>query len=313
MGICNPLSPDSYLYLVRVPLVSPYAFRWVLQEPRTPELGSLTFVKDSSPSAPHSGNASILHMGDERVAQNSPFGKWQHISMSVDGEVAHPVDESVLSPSAIRTRGSRSSLLKARLTLAMGTSRVRYIDFDVSAGVEFDVAAYSVQKIEVLVPDPRVDIPNEPDPIGDDPGPLQLETLLRSSVYFTLGSARQHNPLTYTVPVILAGEAQASWLIPRVADSVDVTGGIDAIAADGATVMLDFVYVPDWATAPNGVAEVLFGPPFPPFFVLDTVVVPTGSSRFPRTTIPGNANAFLVRRTIESDDTYVSVVQILNV
>lgn len=303
---CNPLSPDAYKWWLTLPLVSPYAFRWIpANDPRVqPASGDLFFVKEASPSAT-SGNGAIIHFGDQRLGQNTPFGKWHHVSITVNGELAVPVADAPPEPPEIQSTGNFASLLKARITLGMGAARVREFEFDIGAGVEFDVAAYSVNKIELLVPDPRVVIPGEPPPVGDDPGPLQLGTVLTPTVYFTTQSGRQHNPLTYTVPVVLSAAAPG-WIIPRVRDSVFISAGTDEFQDLAGGAFLDFLYVP------GGLREATFGP-FPPFFVLDTIALPAGSTRFPQTIIPGNANAFAVRRAFESADTVINVVQILNV
>lgn len=312
MGICNPLSPDATKYIVRSPLASPGAFRWILpNQPRSANpIGGVDYVASSMPT--RRANGAIIHDGSQGVAQNGLYGKWHHVSIEVDGELMIDAALPPPDPPAVQdAKGNQSSLLKARIRLGMGNSRVREFDFDIGAGVEFDVACYSVLSIEVLIPDPEEGGSFDP-PFTDESGvpitapALQLATVLSPTVYYTTYSGRQHNPLTYTTPTLLDA-TNPVWLIPRVSESVAITGGINAIAAAGSTVLVDFVYVPSL------LSEVLPGSTgFPPFFILDTVAVPTGSSRIPQSLIPGNANAFLVRRTIETTSTLVNVVQVLN-
>ena len=303
---CNPLSPDAYKWICYLPIFSVYAYQWIpANQPTIPESGDLLFVKEASPSNT-SGNGAIIHFGTQWIGQNAVMGKWQHVSIHVNGELALPVGSPEPPPHVVQSTGNRSSALKARITLGMGAARIREFEFDIGAGVEFDVACLAINKLELLVPDMRVDIPVEPPPVGEDPGPLQLATVLTPAIYFTTISGRQHNPLTYTVPVVMSADAP-SWLIPRVRDSVAITGGTDEAGLLAGGIIVDFVYVP------GGVQQTTSGPPFPPFFVLDQVALPPGSTRIPQTLIPGNANAFIIRRTFETDDNVVNLVQVLNV
>lgn len=305
---CNPLNPDAMKVIVRSPIASPYAYRWILANDRRLALGdSVDFVAEPQTIAQTLNGAQIA-TGTDHVTANQPYGKVHHVSIAVDGELLDPIGSEIRQPPEVSALGNRSSLLKARITLGMGNARIRKFDFDIGAGVEFDVKAYKIKNIEVLIPDPRVPILNAELLVPPPSQPEgQLSTLLTTTTYFTTIATGQHNPLTYTVPLILAGEEQASWMVPRVADSVAVTGGVNAFddAASGG-VIVDFIYVT------GGLREVVFGPPFPNFSILDQVALPAGSSRLPHTLIPGNANAFLVRRTFETASTLVNVVQVLN-
>ena len=303
MGICNPLSPDAMKYIVRVPLVSAYAFEWIkANNPRDGIGDSVDFVKSLTTN--RRNNGAIIHEGNERVAQNSPYGKWHHVSIEVDGELMLDAAAALPEPPQIQSLGNLSSILKARITLDLGNARVRTFDFDIGAGVEFEVAAYNVQEIEVLIPDPRVNIPFEPPVGGSDPGPQQLATVLTSTVYFTTYSGRQHNPLVYTTPVVLTVN-DAVWFVPRVSDSIELSGGVDDIAVAAGDVIVDFIYVPRQLRAVTPTAP-------PAFFILDQIALEAGSSRFPRVLIPGNANAFRVRRAFGTPSTTVNLIQVLN-
>jgi hypothetical protein len=302
---CNPLSPDAQKVLVRVPLVNPGAFRWILaNDPRDEIADEVSFLH--APTTTRGGNGALIHSGTERLAQNPPLGKYHYVSIEVDGEIAYdigeaPVFEPLLQPPVVQSTGNRSSLLKARITLDMGTGKQRKFDFDIGAGVEFSVAAYAISKIEVLIPDPRVSIPAEPSPEGDT-GPFQLATVLTTTAYFTQQSARQKNPLTYTVPAALNVNL-TEFFVPRVADSVAIEAG----AFEGTSIVVDFLYVPP------GFREASYTAPAS-YYVLDSAQPPTATSRIPRTLIPGNANAMRVRRTGgPAGSQVVNLIQVLNV
>lgn len=295
MGNCSPLTPDAYKVIVRVPLVSPYAFRWMLgNDPRDDVSDTITYVRDPSTVGKLGLNGAVIHQGTERLFANPASGKYHHVSVSVDGEVAYPLSVEELQPPQVQSVGNRSSLLKARITLDLGNARRRTIDFDIGAGVEFTVSCYSISSLEVLIPDPRVEIPNELGPQGDQ-GPFQLATVLTSTIYFTQWSSGPKNPLTYTVPLSFGGTITEAF-VPRAADSVLVTAG----TTPGSAVSVDFLYVPP------GFREVAYAAPTS-YYILDSVTLLPGQSRLQETTIPGNTNAYRVR-----GDSFVNIVQILN-
>jgi hypothetical protein len=308
---CDPLNPDAYKVIVRVPIVSPYAFQWILANDRRLMLGDSVDYVSTPQTIKQTLNGAQISLGNDHVNANQPYGKVQHVSIAVDGELADPIGSPLREPPEVGAIGSRSSLLKARITLGMGTARRRWFDFDIGAGVEFDVKAYKIKNIEVLIPDPRVEIPT----LADAPQPTppataftegQLSTVLTTTTYFTTHSTGQHNPLTYTTPIILNG-AFSEAFVPRVADSVEVTGASsdDGLGA-GLGLFYDFLYVPD------GIRLATYTAP-PSYAVLDSMRLPTGFTTFPRQLIPGNANAFRVRRTPGSPNFMTNLIQVLNV
>ncbi|MCH9637717.1 MAG: hypothetical protein K0U16_07220 [Gammaproteobacteria bacterium] len=315
---CNPLTPDSQKYIVKSPLASPGAFRWirpnVRDEPTAASpngIGDVNFVNRPALQLKRLSGA-VIHTGTDNLKQNPPFGKWNHISIEVNGELMPDAEEDAPTASEVQSRGNLASILKGRITLGMGTARERTFDFDIGAGVEFDVAAYHVQRIEALIPDPQegasFDPPYLVDGIPEAAPALQLATVLTTTCYFTCGSGRQHNPLTYTVPVLMDAN-NPQYLIPRQRDSVRITGGVDEFTAAAGGAVIDFIYVP------SQLSQVIRGAAatFPPFFVLDQVALPISSTRFPEVVIPNNCNAFRISRTFAGDDTLANIVQVLNV
>ncbi len=299
MGICNPLSPDAYKYIVRVPLVSVYAFQWVLaNQPDDGNGSSVDYVK--SQRTTRRNNGAVIHEGTERLAQNTPMGKWHHVSIEVAGELMTDVDTEVLEPPLVQSTGNKSSLLKGRITLDMGNARIRKFDFDIGAGVEFDVVCYSVQKIEVLIPNPLVEIPAEPEAGGTITGPQQTATVLTTTVYMTHGSCCSQQPLSHTTPLFLVSAGDDTWFVPRTADSIEIAAGTTSD-----DIVIDFIYVPTGFRDASQVAPT-------GFFILDNILpgllMPTRVAQVP---IPGNANAYRVRLT--GATTFVNLVQILNV
>lgn len=315
--VCNPLSPDIRKVRVRSGLASPYTFRWVLPAialpttPPTPPIGAVDFLSGANVTANRvqGAHGATIHDGNARIAQNPPLGKWQHVTFEVDGELMTPLEDPPLLASAIQGHGNRATLLKARIHLGLGTGRVRSFDCDIGAGVEFDVAAYQINGIEVLIPDPSDDAtpPITPTPVGQTPLDRKIETVITVGAYFTAGSPQGfRQPLTYTVPVVLAANMQQNFFVPRVAGALEIEAMADEqqAAADG--LIIDFIYVLDQ------LAEATFTAP-PTFFVLSSVSTPGGSHQIPRTLIPDQCNAFRIRRTFAGNDTGASFIQVLNV
>ncbi len=305
---CNPLTPDARKVIVRSPLVtSPYTFRWIRPNEQTEgSIGSVDYVKVPGPQA-NRLNGATIHDGTERIAQNPPMGKWHHISISVDGEIM--IDAELPPPNppqVVAPAGNLSSLLKARITLAMGTGRMRTFDFDIGAGVEFAVACYAVNVLEVLIPDPTLSVPNAPAAQGSPPVAFQLASVITPTIYFTVVGHKERHPLTYTVPTVLSADPNDEFFIPRVADSIEIEVGVDETQAGADGLIVDFLYV-------NPVLPVATYTPPASFFVLDSVGLAGSSRRIPRTLIPGNANAFRLRRTFATDETVVGLIQVLNV
>ncbi len=301
---CNPLTPDAQKALVEVPEVNPFAFQWILaNNRRDDDVGSnVTFVK--APRSLHQGlNGAVIHMGTERLAQNPPLGKWHHVSMDVAGELMTDAGATPPATSDVQSIGNRSSLLKARITLDMGTGRQRDFDFDIGAGVEFDVACYAVSKIEVLIPDPRVAIPTDP-PFQPTLPTQQLSTVLTSTIYFLLYGTHQRAPVTYTVPAIITG-APGDMFIPRQPDAVALSFCVDSVAVLAGDFTVDFIYVA------GGLPQATYVAPGA-FTVVSQVSTPAGFSCVPQTLIPGNANAFRVRRFDGALSPRLSIIQVLN-
>lgn len=303
---CSPLSPDAYVYLVRLPLASPYATEWIVANDPRLGLGDDVVYVDQPGTPKLSGNGGVIHFGDQGLAQNPPMGKFHYVSLAVGGELMLPVDEAPPNAATVRSAGGRSSILKCRATLGLGNARVDAFDFDIGAGTEFTIAAYAINKLEVLVPDPRVDIPDALPPVGDDPGPLQLATVLTATVYQTQQSPiGQHSPLTYGVPVILSANNTQAF-VPRVPKSQQITAIVDEIDAAAAGVTVEFIAVPGGLLATSYVAP-------PTYFVVGQATLRPSESVIPQTMIPPTANAYRVTRTFGTDETLVNLIQILNV
>ena len=305
------LTPDARMNRVRSGRASPYTFRWVLANQRgqgVATVGAVDWVSGRAQSFIGADGARI-HDGTSRLAQNTPIGKWHHVSVEVDAEVFTPLDEAPLNPTQIRQQGNRSSLLKARIEVALGTARIRTFDFDIGSGVDLDVAAHAINWIEVLVPDPAEDArpPSDPQPVGAALGERKIESVLTTTAYFTTGSPAQRQPLTYTVPVYLSnGNQETIMYLPRVSASIEVELVTDEqqAAADG--IIVDFIYVPNVLPAATYIQP-------SSYFILSSVGLPRNSHRIPRTSIPDGCNAFRVSRLFGSDDTSSSLIQILNV
>ena len=304
--VCNPLTPDSREVIVRSPLVtSPYTFRWIRPNERTEgDLGTVDYVKTPG-TVTQRLNGATIHDGTNRVGQNPPLGKWHHVSIAVNGEIM--IDAELPRPEApavVAPAGNLSSLLKARIRLAMGTSRERTFDFDIGAGVEFDVACYAVQVLEVLIPDPNLVVAGAPVAQGSPPAAFQLASVLTPTIYFTsLRPEGFRQPLTYTVPTVIPGAAD--FFIPRVAGAIQIEVGVDDILAAVDGLVVDFLYVPPVLPVATFTAPTSF-------FLLDSVGLAASSRRIPRILIPDTANAFRLRRT-GGDETIVNFIQVLNV
>lgn len=300
-------SPDCEVRVARVPLVSPYAFQWIpVNDPSIPESGSLERATQIA-NQPRICNTSEIHEGDVGFAQNVPMGKWHHISIEVDGELAFPADDlAPIDACNVPVFGMRSSMLKARVKLRMAAGCTRFFDFDIDAGVEFDVAAYSVDGITLLIPDPRVEIPNELPPVGVDPGPLQLVSKFTSTVYFTPKDPQGYaEPLTYTVPFVL-GVGQEMF-VPRTADAQFVRAVVDGSFGGLGSIAVDFIHVPGELQQATYVAPPTFFPG------LGTLTIGPAETVSEQPQIPGMVNAFRIRRTDEAPLIAGSLIQILNV
>ena len=306
---CNPLTPDARKVIVRSPLVtSPYTFRWIRpNEQAEGNIGTVDYVKVPGPQAQRL-NGAVIHDGTPRIGQNPPMGKWHHVSIAVNGELL--IDAELPppnSPDVVAPAGNLSSLLKARIRLAMGTGRERTFDFDIGAGVEFDVACYAVNLLEVLIPDPTLEVPNAPIAQGSPPAAFQLASVITPTIYFTPQLPEGfRQPLTYTVPTVLSADPNDNFFIPRVAGAIEIEVGVNDTQAAVDGLIVDFLYVPPVVPVATFVAPASF-------FLLDSVGLAASSRRIPRILIPDTANAFRLRRTFADDDTIVNFIQVLNV
>lgn len=296
------LLSDAYSHFVLAPSANPYAYRWIpvatpIRDSRA-GIGFISYVDSPRSIARQVGAA--IHPGnnpeDERVRIEPGV---HHVSIS-PLELAVPASEVNDSlPTRVKSEGNTASMLKGRITLALTNSRQRVFDFDIGAGVEFNVWAQSVQKIEVLIPDPEFP------PVVDGliPEDMQLATVLTTAVFrCQLPVARM--PLTYSIALTLVAEPA---IVPVVAAARDVAIYTDESDVEAGGVIVEFLYVF------GGIPEVVYGPIAEPVAVLGTLVLPADATHIPATLIPGQTNAFRITRTLGSDETVVNVVQVLNV
>jgi hypothetical protein len=153
----HPPMPSGFDYLIVSPSANPFLLRWGLptQNMRGGVAGSgfkmVTAPRSNTPM--HGGHS--IHPGDQ-TANPGPVGVWHHISIEPK-ELLVPLGTSiddVIDATVVESRGNRASILKARIKLSMGNARTRDFDFDIGAGVEFDVRCQAVLGIDALVPDP---------------------------------------------------------------------------------------------------------------------------------------------------------------
>lgn len=310
MAACPPPCPlqNAFKYLVYAPSANPFAYRWIPAMERAFDLiGQVSYV--DAPRSIMGSTGAQIHPGDNMTTVDqsaTSCGIWHHISISVPGEVATPVGQEQPQAPEVQSTGNFSSMLKARIVLDLGNARQRTFDFDIGAGVEFDVKAYWVNEIKVLIPDPNDPPPSLPDVIVEDPH--QLATVLTTAVYAASVPQGYKMPLTYSQLFLLAPGDAAEVFMPVMPDAREVAfyTSESQVAAGGA--LLEFIYLFE------NLREPVFNTFAPSDFVrVGSVVLPAGASNTDRVLIPGQANAMRITRTFGSDNTAVNVVQVLNV
>lgn len=299
---------EAYEYLV-VGIANPFALNWVppntLFTTATGAPAQAGQVYPLGKTMPLPSDAGVIHPGDGGNRPAGTSSDWHHISIGVVGEaifLGPPPDNAA----AFAQNGNPSTMLKARITLSMGNSRVRRFDIDVGAGVEIDVRARAVISIEALVPDPTsLEGVPFPDALGEGGvSAFTFAVALVATVYCGCCPQGYKMPVTYSQSFFLAGGG-ADVTMPIVSDARE----IELFASDPAeaepAVVGEFVYVPEIVRAAIGVPAVSAP--------MGDVVSPPGETSTRRVIIPGNANAILLSRGAETDGTTINVVQILNV
>jgi len=237
-----------------------------------------------------------LHPGDQ-TENPQPVGVWHHVSIE-PREAMLPVGTTIqgIDTSAIESRGNRASMLKARIKLSMGNGRTRDFDFDVGAGVEFDVRCYAVLGIDALVPDPAGG-GLVPEDIAANP--FALGTIFTTAVYCGASNSHEKNPLTYTQSFIV-GVGPNGLTMPVMPTARSVIVMINT----GAPLEIDFVYIFANPILPSNDS------PTAPFVSIATLTIDGAATTSPIVPIPGNANAMVV--SSPEGQTQVTIVQILN-
>ena len=294
----HPPLPSAFDYLIVAPEANPFLLIW---NPPGNRLGRNQVVGSGfSPvnrlgSITGSGGYS-MHPGDQ-TENPQPVGVWHHVSVEPREALLPPGTSPIgIDMPAVESLGNRSSMLKARIKLQMGNTRSRDFDFDIGAGVEFDVCCYAVHGIDALVPDPAFggitpeDVPNPR---------LTLATILTTAVY--CGASKNHtkHPLTYTQSFVVG---ENGFTMPVMPAAREVIFMLDSSAA--APVDIDMIYMFTNPILPTNVVAPI------PFVQIASVTIPTGSSTSPIVPIPGNVNAFTISGT--DGTSIITVVQILN-
>ena len=282
---------------VIAPVANPFATRWVpAGTPQPDGIGEVRPVTGQQ-DVTHIGGGS-LHPGDSNGSDLRP--SWHHVTIDQIGEALFDPAGEVPSADVSQSLGNTATLLKGRITLAVGNARRQTIDFDLLAGLDFSVAAQHVLSIEALVPDPES---IDPDASPPDLPTLSLATTVCTGVYCGLAPRGTRMTLTYSQVFFLAGERIAFMPVVPAAREVEVLVTQPAVAAN--SVVVDFLYVlenPLIAQASNTFA--------PNAFLVGSVNVPIGAMSTPRVTIPGNCNMIRVTQS-GLTDLIVNVVQLL--
>ncbi len=279
------------------PVANPFALRWV---PAGSMVGG-TKIGETRPvtgqqDVVHIGDGS-LHPGDSNAADLRPA--WHHVTIDQIGEVFFdPTTQDVPSADVSQSLGNTATLLKARVTIAVGNARKQVFDFDILAGVDFSLAGLHVLSVEALVPDPTSIISSPPDvPV------LSLATTVCTGVYCGLAPRGTRLPQTYSQVFYLSEELMAFMPVVPGAREVEIFSDMPAAAAN--SILADFLYVlenPLEAQASNTYA--------PAAFVVGSVNVPVGSYSSARVAIPGNANMIRVTTSGLTNPT-INIVQFL--
>lgn len=295
----------------------PSIFRWVQPNvplptsPPTPGIGSVDWVSGTIGNQIQRLNGAVIHDGTTRlIAREALAGRWQHVSVSVNGELWTPLADEPLTASRIQQAGQLASALKMRMQIAMGDARPRAIECDVGAGFQADICCYGFNSIEVLVPDPSEDARPDPapSPVGDTLPDLKIESVITVAAYCTAGVPQGfRQPLIWSCPVYLDGN-QTEFFVPRQRGAIEIEAVTmdQQAAADG--LLVEFLSVPGADLLPFAT----YTAP-PSYFVVGAIGVPGGQHRIPRTLIPADANAFRVTESVGDDDTIANLIQVLEV
>lgn len=280
-----PISPDTYEALV-VGLANPFATRWI------PAATIFTHQTDLTPR-----EGALVHPGNSPETDRPEPNRWWHLvcqgSEAFFDEAA--IDLATFDPWNLALNfGMPSTMLKIRIKLGLGWSKVRVLDVDVGAGVQLLLSSKWVNSVEVLVPDPSSVPPNLPEAIIT--APRDFATLLRTRISCELAPAGGRS--VYTQAFFLT-DAVVFAVMPIVASARDVQ--IYAATPFPMGTTAQFVQIRDTPF----IASVSAAPPSA-FVPLGTIDTPTTSTETPRSLIPGNANAILI--SSGGGDTY-NVVQ----
>ncbi len=312
-GCTMPLAAlsEAYEYLV-IGRADPFALRWipVLDFVTDPVTGLQQEAGEIFPlgrTTPIPGVGSAIHPGDGG-ARTADVHHWHHISIGVKGEAIFPIGSEPPNIDRVaESHGNKSTLLKARVILAMGNSRTRSFDIDIGAGVEIDVKCRAIVGIIALVPDPTSIPPNEPDELETTPREFASAVVVTCS---TCEAPKNHRICAkYTQSFFIdptALPAQSTAVMPIMPDAQEIELYVDDVVAGAGSVAGQFIYglenpivasyTPPVASIPIGLLQSL------PF-----------QAHVPTATIPGDANAILLQRGASTDDSVITVVQILNV
>jgi len=307
---CFPLHAplnSAISVLVVAPVANPFLLDWVppgyrRQGPIVPGSGYHDVVAPQIGILQQRGYS--LHSGDQ-TNNPQPVGVWHHVSISAL-ESYPPLgttltQEGGIDAGAVEALGNSASILKARIRLMMGNSRERSFDFDIGAGVEFDVRAYAVLGIDVLIPNPA-----GPGGVPEDllPNLTALATIITTAVYCSASNSTHRVPLTYTQSFGLSGEGADVAAMPVMAAAREAQLLFESEAAAAGTELV-FGFTPTNPILPTELA-----PTFP-FIEVGSVAVPAGQAGTPLTLIPGSANVLIIRGA--SGSITASIVQTLNV
>jgi len=292
----HPPLPSAFDYLVVAPLANPFLLRWAPPGDRlgqSPVAGSGYAQVVAPRTMPMRGGWS-MHPGDQ-TENSQPVGTWHHVSIE-PREAMLPVGTTIegVDASAIESRGNRASMLKARIKLSMGNTRTRDFDFDVGAGVEFDVRCYAVLGIDALVPDPAGGGLTPEDVTAN---PFALGTIFTTAVYCASSNSHEKNPLTYTQSFLVGETGLTMPVMPAAREVIVMSDTVGPLE-------IDMVYA-----FTNPILPANETPAFG-FVTIATLTIPAGSTTSPIIPIPGNVNAFVVNPLEGSAQ--ITIVQILN-
>ncbi len=303
----HPPLPSAFDILVVAPVANPFLLEWVppgerRQGPIVAGSGYHDVVHPRLGTSQLRGYS--LHPGDQ-TNNPQPVGTWHHVSIE-PRESYPPLGTTLAQPggidaSAVESLGNAASILKARIKLAMGNSRTRSFDFDIGAGVEFDVRCYAVLGIDVLIPNP-----NGPGGVPEDLAPYltALATIFTTTVYCSASNSHHRHPLTYTQSFTLAGEFTDVAAMPVMPAAREAQLLLESAAvAAGAELIFGF-------TPTNPIDPTVIAPVFP-YVEVGSVAVPAGGSVTPLTLIPGDANVLVIRGVAGA--ALATIVQALNV